>query len=145
MTADWIPPLDGIAPPLLLVGELVALGPAHRGLMPMLWKWENDLELSLLQIQRNVGDLMVCAREGGYPEADLMLRTRRDQVMASERAVRAISVVMQSPGQEADEVLMERVWRDVATARMHVSSNVEQVLSVVGRFAFGLTVDDLIW
>jgi RimJ/RimL family protein N-acetyltransferase len=31
-----------------LVGDLVALGPAHRGLLPLLWKWESDLELSAL-------------------------------------------------------------------------------------------------
>jgi diamine N-acetyltransferase len=48
MTADWSAQFDGSAPPFLLVGELVALGPAHRGLMPLIWKWENDLELSLL-------------------------------------------------------------------------------------------------
>lgn len=48
MTADWSPPVEGGTPPLVLVGELVALGPAHRGLMPLLWKWENDVELSLL-------------------------------------------------------------------------------------------------
>ncbi|MGE3268225.1 MAG: GNAT family N-acetyltransferase [Chloroflexota bacterium] len=48
MTANWSAPIEGAAPPLVLVGELVALGPAHRGLMSLLWKWENDLELSLL-------------------------------------------------------------------------------------------------
>jgi 3-hydroxy-9,10-secoandrosta-1,3,5(10)-triene-9,17-dione monooxygenase len=46
---------------------------------------------------------------------------------------------------DADSHLLERVWRDVQTARMHVASNVEQVLAVVGRFALGLDVDDLIW
>ena len=35
-------------PPLTLVGDLVALGPAHKGILPLLWKWENDLELSVL-------------------------------------------------------------------------------------------------
>ena len=35
-------------PPLTLVGELVALGPVHKGVLPLLWKWENDLELSVL-------------------------------------------------------------------------------------------------
>ncbi|MCC7371600.1 MAG: GNAT family N-acetyltransferase [Chloroflexi bacterium] len=45
---DWFTQYEGGPPPLVLVGELVALGPAHRGLMPLLWKWENDLELSLL-------------------------------------------------------------------------------------------------
>ena len=36
------------SPPLTLVGELVALGPAHKGLLPLIWKWESDLELSIL-------------------------------------------------------------------------------------------------
>jgi RimJ/RimL family protein N-acetyltransferase len=35
-------------PPVTLVGELVALGPVHKGLLGLLSKWENDLELSLL-------------------------------------------------------------------------------------------------
>ena len=38
----------GAKPPLTLVGDLVALGPAHKGILPLLWKWENDLELSVL-------------------------------------------------------------------------------------------------
>ena len=48
MSVNWSAPGDGGAPPFVLVGELVALGPVHRGLMPLFWKWENDLELSLL-------------------------------------------------------------------------------------------------
>jgi RimJ/RimL family protein N-acetyltransferase len=36
------------APPVTLVGELVALGPVHKGLLPLLWKWESDLRLSAL-------------------------------------------------------------------------------------------------
>jgi diamine N-acetyltransferase len=40
--------VPGSEPPLTLVGDLVALGPAHKGLLPLLWKWENDLELSVL-------------------------------------------------------------------------------------------------
>ena len=42
------PPEGPGAPPVTLVGELVALGPAHKGLLPLLWKWESDLELSVL-------------------------------------------------------------------------------------------------
>jgi len=104
-----------------------------------------DIELSVLQIRRNVTDLMDCVRAGAHPDTDLILRTRRDQVMAAERAVRAIRTIMQRGVQNVDAGLLERIWRDVQTARMHVSSNVEQVLAVVGRFALGLDVDDLIW
>jgi RimJ/RimL family protein N-acetyltransferase len=42
------PPDDPGPPPATLVGELVALGPVHKGLLPLLWKWESDLELSVL-------------------------------------------------------------------------------------------------
>ena len=104
-----------------------------------------DVELSVLQIGRNVAELMDCVRAGRHPEDELVLRTRRDQVMASERAVEAIRAIVQNPGPDADDALLDRIWRDVQTARIHVSSNVEQVLSVVGRFAMGLNVDDLIW
>jgi RimJ/RimL family protein N-acetyltransferase len=38
----------GDAPPVTLVGELVSLGPAHKGLIPLLWRWESDLGLSAL-------------------------------------------------------------------------------------------------
>jgi 3-hydroxy-9,10-secoandrosta-1,3,5(10)-triene-9,17-dione monooxygenase len=104
-----------------------------------------DVELSVRQIHRNVAEQMECVRAGRYPDTELMLRTRRDQVMASDRAARAVGAIVADPGQDIDETLVERVARDVQTARMHVASNVEQVLSVAGRFSLGLDVDDLIW
>lgn len=106
---------------------------------------ETDIELSVLQIRRNVASLMDSLVGQGFPATDVILRNRRDQVMASERAFRAIRTVVHNPGPGVDEVLLDRVWRDAQTARMHVSSNVAQVLTVVGRFAMGLAVDDLIW
>jgi 3-hydroxy-9,10-secoandrosta-1,3,5(10)-triene-9,17-dione monooxygenase len=150
-------PLDRLPQPTLytLAGTLPLLGAAQRVLaqrMPdsatpldPITMARADVELSVLQIRRNLGDLVNCVRAGGYPDAKLVLRARRDQVMASERAVEAVRTVMHNPGSGADDVLLERIWRDVQTAQRHVSSNVEQVLSVVGRFAMGLNVDDLIW
>ncbi|MDG4667830.1 acyl-CoA dehydrogenase family protein [Mycobacterium sp. 236(2023)] len=105
-----------------------------------------DIVLSLMQIRRNVADLVACVRAGGYPDAELVLRTRRDQVMACDRAVRAVrTAVYGVADDEVDGQVLERVWRDVQTARKHVASNVEQVLAVAGRYALGLNVDDLIW
>jgi RimJ/RimL family protein N-acetyltransferase len=45
---DRTPSEDAGAPPVTLVGELVALGPLNKGLLPLLARWENDLELSVL-------------------------------------------------------------------------------------------------
>jgi RimJ/RimL family protein N-acetyltransferase len=42
------PPFGDAEPPLTLVGRLVALGPVHKGLLSLLWKWESDLELNAL-------------------------------------------------------------------------------------------------
>jgi RimJ/RimL family protein N-acetyltransferase len=41
-------PEESAPPPIVLTGELVALGPLHKGLLPLLGTWENDLELSAL-------------------------------------------------------------------------------------------------
>jgi diamine N-acetyltransferase len=48
MSTSPPPPFGGFDPPVTLVGERVALGPVHKGLLPLLWKWESDLELSAL-------------------------------------------------------------------------------------------------
>jgi len=66
-------------------------------------------------------------------------------VMASDRALHAVGAVVDAPDPGADDALLERIWRDVQTARMHVASNVEQVLTVVGRHTVGIAVDDLMW
>lgn len=102
-----------------------------------------DVELSLLQIDRNLTELMDCARADSDPPTELMLRTRRDQVLAFDRALRAIQLFVQESRSHGDE-LVERLWRDAHTARMHVANDVERVLSVVGQSVFGLPVDDLI-
>ncbi|WP_319449897.1 MULTISPECIES: acyl-CoA dehydrogenase family protein [unclassified Mycobacterium] len=152
-----VPALDRLPQPTLytLAGTIPLLGAAQHLLetrrpgaepaLSTLAMARTDVELSVLQIRRNVAALMECVRAGGHPDAELVLRTRRDQVMASERAVRAIRTIVGSPVHDVEDEVLERIWRDVQTASMHVSSNVEQVLSVVGRFALGLEVDDLIW
>ncbi len=154
---ESVPALQRLPQPTLytLAGTIPLLGAAQRMLdahggtsddpLSPIAMARTDIELSIRQIHRNVGEQMDCVRAGGYPDAELMLRTRRDQVMATNRAARAVGAVVADPRGPVDEALVDRVWRDVHTARMHVASNVEQVLSVAGRFAVGLDVDDLIW
>ncbi len=148
--------LDRLPQPTVftLAGTMPLLGAAQRALRNVgaaaarsassaIAMAATDIDLSLLQIQRNVGDLVRCVEDGGHPDTAVVLRARRDQVMACERAIRAVRAVVRHDGH--DDALAERLWRDVQTARRHVSSNVDQVLTVAGRFALGLTIDDLIW
>lgn len=106
----------------------------------------SDVELSMRQIDGNIRALMDCARADAAPDTGLVLRSRRDQVLASDRAYGAIQTFMRHAADRAtDDAAVERVWRDVQTARTHVASNVEQVLAVVGRYSFGMEVDDILW
>jgi len=109
---------------------------------------EADVDLSVQQIHRDVADLMECVTRGEVPSAEMALRTRRDQVMAAERAMRAVRIVAQGDGGAAtniDPATLDRVWRDVLTARMHETNDVGLVLSVAGRHVLGINVDHLIW
>jgi len=144
-----VPALQRLPQPTLytLAGTMPLLGAARRVLGESSdWAARRaDVDLSVMQIRRNVAEQLDCVRGERYPDADLMLRTRRDQVMASDRALHAVGAVVDAPDPGADDALLERIWRDVQTARMHVASNVEQVLTVVGRHTVGIAVDDLMW
>jgi RimJ/RimL family protein N-acetyltransferase len=48
MSTSPPPPFAGFDPPVTLLGRRVALGPVHKGLLPLPWKWESDLEFSAL-------------------------------------------------------------------------------------------------
>lgn len=104
-----------------------------------------DLDLSVLQMKRNLADLMDCARDGSDPDDTLILRSRRDQVVACERAIRAVRIAIRTVASDVDHDVVDRLWRDVQTARTHAANNTEQVLTMYGRFAFGLSVDDHMW
>jgi 3-hydroxy-9,10-secoandrosta-1,3,5(10)-triene-9,17-dione monooxygenase len=134
--------------PLLGAAEniLAALRPEAGSSVDPVAMARSDIELSVRQIERNLGELMDCVRAGLAPDNDLVLRSRRDQVLASERAVAAVrTFTAHSDGRDAEDPLVERVWRDIQTAQTHVASNVEQVLALVGRHAFGMEVDDILW
>lgn len=100
-----------------------------------------DLDLSVLQMRRNLADLYECARANTGPDAELMLRARRDQTLAFDRARQAVQLLVGRP--DADGRL-ERVWRDIQTAHLHVANDVDRVLSTVGQFALGVPVDAFI-
>ena len=96
-------------------------------------------------MRRNLADLMDCARDSADPDGTLILRSRRDQVVACERAARAVRIAIRTVASDVDHDVVDRLWRDVQTARIHSANNTEQVLTMYGRFAFGLSVDDLMW
>ncbi|MFG2583102.1 hypothetical protein [Streptomyces malaysiensis] len=75
----------------------------------------------------------------------LRTRLRRDQVLATERAVKAVDLLMDNAGGGAMRTggnVLQRAWRDVHTGRGHITNAPEKALVLFGREAFGLDVRD---
>lgn len=106
-----------------------------------------DVHASWLQLNRNLRALMRHARSNTVPETELLVRARRDQVLAAERSVRAIGTFLDAAGPEAlgRRHPLQRAWRDAQVAITNGANNVEDTMSVYGRWAYGLDIGDRWW
>ncbi|MFJ3530274.1 MULTISPECIES: 3-hydroxy-9,10-secoandrosta-1,3,5(10)-triene-9,17-dione monooxygenase oxygenase subunit [unclassified Streptomyces] len=104
----------------------------------------SDIDATVLQMDRNLRELSQLAATGGEIPMELRLRTRRDQVRGTERAVAAIDLLFKTAGGNALRRgnPVERAWRDAHAGSVHVANDVERALAMYGRGAFGLTVED---
>ncbi|WP_324784387.1 3-hydroxy-9,10-secoandrosta-1,3,5(10)-triene-9,17-dione monooxygenase oxygenase subunit [Streptomyces sp. H51] len=104
----------------------------------------SEIDATILQMDRNIRELTACAAEGRDIPAELRLRTRRDQVRGTERAVAAIDLLFKTAGGNSLRRgnPIERAWRDAHAGSVHVANDVERTLAMYGRVALGLTVED---
>ncbi|MFE7713179.1 3-hydroxy-9,10-secoandrosta-1,3,5(10)-triene-9,17-dione monooxygenase oxygenase subunit [Streptomyces sp. NPDC057486] len=104
----------------------------------------SDLDATLLQMDRNLRELSALAAEGREIPVELRLRTRRDQVRGTERAVAAMDLLFKTAGGNSLRRgnPIQRAWRDAHAGSVHVANDVERALAMYGRGAFGLTVED---
>lgn len=104
----------------------------------------SDIDATVLQMDRNLRELSELAAAGREIPMELRLRTRRDQVRGTERAVAAIDLLFKTAGghslRRGNPV--ERAWRDAHAGSVHVANDVERALAMYGRGAFGLAVED---
>ncbi|WP_406448180.1 flavin-dependent monooxygenase [Streptomyces sp. NBC_00876] len=104
----------------------------------------SDIDATVLQMDRNLRELSELAAAEQEIPMELRLRTRRDQVRGTERAVAAIDLLFKTAGGNALRRgnPVERAWRDAHAGSVHVANDVERALAMYGRGAFGLTVED---
>ncbi|MER5633505.1 3-hydroxy-9,10-secoandrosta-1,3,5(10)-triene-9,17-dione monooxygenase oxygenase subunit [Streptomyces nitrosporeus] len=104
----------------------------------------SDIDATILQMDRNIRELTALATARKEIPMELRLRTRRDQVRGTERAVAAIDMLFKTAGGNALRRgnPVERAWRDAHAGSVHVANDVERALAMYGRGAFGLTVED---
>ncbi|WP_405914009.1 flavin-dependent monooxygenase [Streptomyces sp. NBC_00963] len=104
----------------------------------------SEIDATVLQMDRNIRELTAHAAQGRDIPMELRLRTRRDQVRGTERAVTAIDLLFKTAGGHSLRrgSPIERAWRDAHAGSVHVANDVERTLAMYGRGALGLTVED---
>ena len=104
----------------------------------------SEIDAATLQLERNMRDLWTHAKAGEDIPLSLRLRTRRDQVRATERAVEAIDLLFKTAGGSSLFLgnVVERAWRDAHAGSMHVANEPERAFALYGKDAFGLPVED---
>ncbi len=104
----------------------------------------SEIDAAILQTDRNVREVYGHAVKGEEIPMELRLRTRRDQVRATERAIEAIDILFKIAGGNSLRRgnPIERAWRDAHAGSVHVANDVERALAMYGRGEFGLTVED---
>ncbi len=105
---------------------------------------ESEVDAAILQLDRNINELYAHAEAGRELPMELRLRTRRDQVRATERALDAIDTLFKTAGGNSLRRgnPIERAWRDAHAGSVHVANDVERALAMYGRGRFGFEVQD---
>ncbi|MFF9343361.1 3-hydroxy-9,10-secoandrosta-1,3,5(10)-triene-9,17-dione monooxygenase oxygenase subunit [Streptomyces sp. NPDC014773] len=104
-----------------------------------------DIDAAWLQLTRNIGAMYDLAGRGEEIPMELRTRTRRDQVLATERAVGAVDLLMENAGGNAMRTgphAVQRAWRDAHTGRGHAANDPERALLMYGQCALGIDIQD---
>ncbi|MEV7279938.1 3-hydroxy-9,10-secoandrosta-1,3,5(10)-triene-9,17-dione monooxygenase oxygenase subunit [Streptomyces sp. NPDC093111] len=104
-----------------------------------------EIDAARLPLARNIAELYALARSGTEIPKQLRARTRRDQVLATERALTAVDLLMENAGRGplnvGDDVL-QRAWRDLHTGRRQAANDVDRALVLYAQDALGMDVHD---
>ncbi|GAB4584109.1 3-hydroxy-9,10-secoandrosta-1,3,5(10)-triene-9,17-dione monooxygenase oxygenase subunit [Nocardia sp. IFM 10818] len=104
----------------------------------------SEIDAAILQMERNTAEQLRYAEAGEEIPFDLRLRTRRDQVRGTERALEAIDLLFKNSGGHSIRRPnpIERHWRDAHAGSVHAINDVERALAMFGKGAMGLEVTD---
>ncbi|MFF8594487.1 3-hydroxy-9,10-secoandrosta-1,3,5(10)-triene-9,17-dione monooxygenase oxygenase subunit [Streptomyces sp. NPDC015220] len=105
----------------------------------------SDIDAGWLQMSRNMAEMYDLAARGEELPMALRTRARRDQVLATERSVAALDLLMENSGGNAMRTgpgPVQRAWRDAHTGRGHAANDPERALVMFGQAALGMDIHD---
>ncbi|MCU1647930.1 MAG: flavin-dependent monooxygenase [Nocardia sp.] len=104
----------------------------------------SEIDAAILQMERNTSEQLRYAEAGEEIPFEVRLRTRRDQVRGTERALEAIDLLFKNSGGHSIKQPnpIERHWRDAHAGSVHAINDIERALAMFGKGAMGLEVTD---
>ncbi|NKY45598.1 3-hydroxy-9,10-secoandrosta-1,3,5(10)-triene-9,17-dione monooxygenase oxygenase subunit [Nocardia cerradoensis] len=104
----------------------------------------SEIDAAILQQERNISEQLRYAEAGEEIPYELRLRTRRDQVRGTERAIYAIDLLFENSGGHSIRKpnVIERNWRDAHAGNAHVINDVERALAMYGQGEMGVEVTE---
>ncbi|MDI3408788.1 3-hydroxy-9,10-secoandrosta-1,3,5(10)-triene-9,17-dione monooxygenase oxygenase subunit [Streptomyces cavernicola] len=105
----------------------------------------SEIDAAQLQLTRNMRELYATVARGERPTPGQRARTRRDQALATERAVTAVDLLVEGAGggiMGPGGGVVQRAWRDLRTGRGQAANDLERALGLYGRHALGVEVND---
>ncbi|MEJ3750165.1 3-hydroxy-9,10-secoandrosta-1,3,5(10)-triene-9,17-dione monooxygenase oxygenase subunit [Actinomycetes bacterium KLBMP 9797] len=104
----------------------------------------SDLDSAWLALERDMTELMSLAAGGERLPMRLRLRVRRDQVLGTAQAIRAVDRLFENSGGRAlrTGTPIQRFWRDAHAGRVHAINDPERALTMFGKGEFGLQITD---
>ncbi len=103
----------------------------------------NEIDAAWVLQVHNFRELQGHVERGEKIPLRLRLKLRRDQVIASERSIRAIDTMFESSGGRAlaEGSYLQRAWRDAHAGRVHAANDPERALQMFGSLEFGHKID----
>jgi 3-hydroxy-9,10-secoandrosta-1,3,5(10)-triene-9,17-dione monooxygenase len=103
----------------------------------------NEIDSAWVLQMHNLKQLQASVEKGERIPLQLRLKVRRDQVIASERAIRAIDMMFEASGGRAlaEGTYLQRQWRDAHAGRVHAANDPERALAMFGSLEFGHKID----
>lgn len=105
----------------------------------------SEVDAAWALLKSNIVEMYEHATKGEDIPTALRIRTRRDQVLATQRSMRAVDLLFENAGGRALKAgdPVQRGWRDVHAGRVHAVNDPERALSLYGQSALGLDVTDV--
>lgn len=99
-----------------------------------------SIDAAICLLGRDIAETQQLTRNGEPVDVGTRIRNRRDHAFCAKLAISAVDAVFQAAGGRALDINqpLQRYWRDIHAAGVHISLNWDAAGSMYGQYALGL-------